>query len=198
MAEPLGHAATVPIMNNPTDLRRPGTAATAVAAVLALITGCGTAAPASGHAVPAPATAAVCPVPAGQPEGEKNGDGLLHTDAPRAVDLFPALADAESVHWMAGTLGHDDGGRGVPGPSVYWFDAVVTMPPDRISALVTTYSPVPTTDRPDLTAALRCKLPAGPLLGGEALDRALTPADWTVRAYLSPDTGQLVITAIDS
>ncbi|EON31792.1 hypothetical protein GTC6_15988 [Gordonia terrae C-6] len=109
---------------------------------------------------------------------------------------FPALADSTVDGWAAGTLGDASTGR-VPGPSTYWFDAVVTAGADQVAEWVQEYdaTPVPHPDPP--VSALHDLVPAGELLGSPELDRAFSSTQWRARVYLSPASGRVVVLGID-
>lgn len=125
-------------------------------------------------------------------EATKSGTGELRTDLEPLLKRFPVLEGVEQAHWMSGRFGDPDN----PGPSTYWIDAVVTLPPATISRLRADHAPAPAEVTPDVVDGLREQLPAGPFLGGAALNKAFTHERWSASAYLDERTNQLVLVAI--
>ncbi|OLR91470.1 hypothetical protein BJP25_00880 [Actinokineospora bangkokensis] len=119
----------------------------------------------------------------------KSGTGELRTDLAPLTKRFPGLADARSAQWMSGTLGDDR----VPGPSTYWIDAVVTLPPAKVSEV--TPGTRETTDQPPVVDGLRDDVPEGPYLTSDALNSTFTGQGWFVHAYLAKGTDKLVLVA---
>lgn len=131
---------------------------------------------------------------AGTSTGEpavKSGAGELRTDLEPLLKRFPVLSGAEQAYWMSGRFGDPR----VPGPSVYWIDAVITLPPGRAEELRAGYAPARTSTTPDVVAGLRDRLPPGPFLNGAALDEAFAHGSWRASAYLDERSGQLVLVA---
>lgn len=123
-------------------------------------------------------------------EATKSGTGELRTDLEPLLTRFPVLDGIAEARWMSGTYGSSRN----PGPSTYWIDAVVVLPPAKAEELRSTYSPSPTTAEPKVVEGLRDQLPAGPYLSGEGLDKAFKHGRWWASAYLSED-GELVLVA---
>ncbi|GAA3461260.1 hypothetical protein J2S66_005039 [Saccharothrix longispora] len=121
----------------------------------------------------------------------KSGTGELRTDLDPLLARFPVLGAPEGARWMSGTYGRAD----VPGPSTYWIDAVVTLPADRVTGLVSAHHPVAEGREPSVADGLRDALPPGPFLTGEALTSAFSHDRWRATAYLDVGTGTLVLTA---
>ncbi|GAA3011936.1 hypothetical protein [Actinokineospora diospyrosa] len=150
----------------------PRTTHLAAAALLLFTTACGTAAPEKGPTMPT-----------------KSGTGQVRTDLEPLTTRFPALAEAESARWMSGTLGDDR----VPGPSTYWIDAIVTLPPSLVAKL----SPNAHDDKaePAVVEGLQDQLPDGPYLTGPTLDDAFAAQGWSATAYLAKDANTVVLVA---
>ncbi|MBM7776472.1 hypothetical protein JOD54_006676 [Actinokineospora baliensis] len=144
----------------------------AAAALLLLITACGTAAPEKGPAMPT-----------------KSGTGALRTDLEPLTKRFPALSSAEAAQWMSGTLGDDR----VPGPSTYWIDAIVTVPESLVAKV--SQGTREEAEAPAVVEGLREHLPAGPYLTGPALDDAFSNGGWSATAYLAKGTNTVVLVA---
>lgn len=120
----------------------------------------------------------------------KAGTNELRTDLEPLTRRFPLLAGAERAEWMSGTLGD---GR-VPGPSTYWIDAIVTLPPSTVAEIAGDTEE--DTTPPAVVAGLRDRLPEGPFRTGASLDAAFTAADWSTTAYLDKDTNVVVLVAV--
>ncbi|WP_152361346.1 hypothetical protein [Microlunatus speluncae] len=119
----------------------------------------------------------------------KNGTGELRTDPEPLRKRFPELGPSFEAQWMSGQYGDER----APGPSTYWIDAVIALPSDRASRLLTAYAPVETTEAPAVVDGLRSRLPAGPLLTSAALDAAFAPDEGSARAYLDRATYTLIL-----
>ena len=122
----------------------------------------------------------------------KAGDGTQRHDLEPLVSRIPALADVTAATWYSGTLGSD----AVPGPSLYWIDAVVELPADLADQLRESLDLSPATEAPDVVADLVPSLPAGELLTGTELDEAFSESPWLCTAYLSATTDQVVLLII--
>lgn len=103
-----------------------------------------------------------------------------------------ALADVTAATWYSGTLGTD----AVPGPSLYWIDAVVELPAGVADQLRESLDLSLATEAPDVVADLVPNLPAGELLTGTELDEAFSESPWLCTAYLSATTDQVVLLII--
>ena len=111
---------------------------------------------------------------------------------------FPLLADGNVDGWVAGTLGSAPGAsERVPGPTTYWFDAVVDVGPDRVTAWADEYHAVPVSAPDSVAADLRDVIPAGDFVGGPHVDDAFSSSEWQATVYLSPSTGRVVVLGID-
>lgn len=86
---------------------------------------------------------------------------------------------------------------GVPGPTVYWIDAVVTLASQTTAALVTDRQPAAEGETPAVAEVLRSSVSPGPFLTGIALNKALSTSGWATTAYLDPARNELVLNAID-
>lgn len=122
----------------------------------------------------------------------KSGDGVQRTDAEPLTSRVPALTGVRSVTWYSGTLGDAD----VPGPSLYWIDAVVTLPDGVAGELRDTLDLTATTTPPPVVDALVPHLPAGALLTGPELDEAFSAGGWRSTAFLSSTTDELVLVIV--
>ncbi|WP_238421206.1 hypothetical protein [Gordonia sp. 'Campus'] len=117
-------------------------------------------------------------------------------DVEPVVARFPLLTGARVDAWAAGTLGGEGTGR-VPGPSTYWFDAVVDVGTDRVTRWSELYDTRPVAAPGASAEVVRPWLPTGRLLGGPELDRAFSSAQWDATVYLSPATGRVVVLGLD-
>ncbi|MFE0749463.1 hypothetical protein [Gordonia sp. NPDC058843] len=109
---------------------------------------------------------------------------------------FPALADATVDGWAAGTIGTASTGR-IPGPSTYWFDAVMNAGTEQVAEWAQEYQAKPVSQPQSPAGELRGFVPSGRLLGGPELDRAFSSAQWRATVYLSPESGRVVVLGID-
>ncbi|WP_149203303.1 hypothetical protein [Actinotalea subterranea] len=119
----------------------------------------------------------------------KTGDGTERRDLAPLTSRIPTLEGVQDATWYSGTLGSSD----APGPSLYWIDAVVTLPPGTADELRNTLDLAPATDAPDVVDALAPAVPDGDLLMGEQLDAAFSYQGWHSTAYLSASGDQLVL-----
>jgi hypothetical protein len=127
----------------------------------------------------------------GGPAAQKSGSGELRTDTEPLTTRFSVLGAPRQVTWMSGTYGNPRN----PGPSTYWIDAVVTLDAATAGELVSTYSPAPTSDVPDVVNGMREHLPPGPFETSAALDDAFDEGRWSASAYLDPQAATLVLVA---
>jgi len=127
----------------------------------------------------------------GGPGAQKSGSGELRTDAEPLTRRFSVLDTPRQVRWMSGTYGNPRN----PGPSTYWIDAVVTLEAATVEELVATYSPVPTSDVPDVVNGMGEHLPPGPFHVSPTLDDAFDEGGWWASAYLDPQAATLVLVA---
>lgn len=122
---------------------------------------------------------------------EAAAESTVRTDREPIEKRFPGLGAFSSVHWLGGTVGDDR----VPGPSLYFVEAVVQLAATDLTRL---------TANPDLATAADPKPPA-PLLpfvpeaGGwsrsEQLEAGFAPPGWQAEILLHRDTGTAVISA---
>ena len=83
----------------------------------------------------------------------------------------------------------------MPGPGLYWIDAIVEVSPATADGLKATYRPVPTTKQPDVWETLRGSLPQGGYLTSDQLDQAFRSTRINAHAFLAADAPVVVITA---
>jgi hypothetical protein len=126
------------------------------------------------------------------PNAPKTGDGTERHDLDPLTSRIPALKGVVDATWYSGTFSTRD----VPGPSTYWIDAVVTLPPGAADELRGTLDLTTATATPDVVGALDPALPTGEeLLVGEELDEAFSYGSWLSTAYLSATGDTLVLVA---
>jgi hypothetical protein len=161
-------------------MSRPRIAALVLALVVALpvaLVGCSTPAPAPGRS--------------SAPAAEKSGSGEVRHDLEPLTSRFPQLANAQSATWLSGSLGDDR----VPGPSLKWIDAVVTLPASDIAAMRSLYALAPADAAPRVVEALEPELPAS-LLAADDLDAAFSTDGFQSRVYLGEATDTLVLVTV--
>lgn len=130
--------------------------------------------------------------PAAAPdEARKSGDGQERTDLEPLTSRIPALDGVVGATWFSGTLGSDD----VPGPSLYWIDAVVTLPPGAADELRATLDLAPASGRPEVVDDLATHVPAELLVGPE-LDEAFSDGGWRTTAYLEQSGDDVVLVIV--
>lgn len=111
---------------------------------------------------------------------------------------FPTIGNPVSATWMSGTLGAQSDSRPtVPGPSVYWIEAIIELEPATADTLRSKYAPTNTGQVPNLNESLRTEVPAGPYLTSTAMDTALSNNDWRSTSYLHSGSTTLVMRSID-
>ena len=130
------------------------------------------------------------------------GAGKVVTTGPgRDLDpvmrRFPLLADGTVDGWIAGTIGAAPGlSERVPGPTTYWFDAVVDVGTEQVAAWVREYDAASVAAPDSVAVELRDLVQSGEFVGGRRLDDAFSSARWHARVYLSPTTGRVVVLGI--
>jgi hypothetical protein len=127
----------------------------------------------------------------GSPVSQKSGSGELRTDAEPLTTRFAILDAPLQVRWMSGTYGHPRN----PGPSTYWIDAVIALDAAAAQELMSTYSPAPTSDIPNVVDGMHEHLPPGPFHVSSTLDDAFSQGPWRASAYLDPQAATLVLVA---
>ncbi|QRY52217.1 hypothetical protein [Mycolicibacterium septicum] len=111
---------------------------------------------------------------------------------------FPEIGTPISATWMSGTVGTQSDSRAtVPGPSVYWIEAIIELEPTTADTLRSKYAPTATGVTPNLNDNLRTEIPAGTFLTSPALDTALSNNDWRSTAYLHSSSNTLVMRSVD-
>lgn len=122
----------------------------------------------------------------------RNDSGPLRSDEAPLTRRFPALGDPVTVAWRSGTTG--DGA--VPGPSTYWIDAAIRLPPATAGALAATAGLTAAELPVDLPADVRAAAGSGPWQAGEPLNTAFGTAGFGTQAFLGGDV--VVLRAIGS
>ncbi|ORA27822.1 hypothetical protein BST13_29810 [Mycobacterium aquaticum] len=105
---------------------------------------------------------------------------------------FPVLGSLMSGAWVSGDMGDPS----VPGPSLYWIDAVVELTAETANDLKQQYQPVPTTAVPKVWNTLTELLPKGGYLASDQLDAAFTTTKLKSKAFVAADAPVVVISAI--
>ena len=114
----------------------------------------------------------------------------VRNDLAPLTTRFPALGDPVSASWVSGDLGDPR----VPGPSLYWIDAVVAVSPGTVDALKVEYHPAPSDRQPEVWDTLRDHLPSGKYLTGDALNAAFGTKTHA-QVFLAEHEPTVVITA---
>lgn len=122
----------------------------------------------------------------------KSGDGVERHDVEPLTTRIPALSGIQEATWFSGTLGGDD----VPGPSLYWIDAVVTLSAGEADELRQTLDLATASSAPDVVPELWEHLPVGDLLAGARLDELFSAGGWRTTAYLSATGDELVLVIV--
>lgn len=120
---------------------------------------------------------------------EKAGDGKLRHDLEPLVKRLPVLADATAASWASGTLGNDR----VPGPSLYWIDAVVELDDDTAAearALAGDDADLPS----DLHPVVQPEAPESDYVSFDELSDFFSDGAWRSRAWLAKDRPVVVLT----
>lgn len=125
-------------------------------------------------------------------------DNPIRHDLEPLTKRFPAIGEPISATWMSGTLGTQSDSRAtVPGPSVYWIEAIIKLEPTTADTLRLKYAPKALGEGPSLNQSLQPDVPAGPFLTSRALDTALSNNDWRSTAYLHSSSNTLVMRSVD-
>ena len=115
---------------------------------------------------------------------EKTGSGEIRHDLDPLIERFSQLGEPESAEWRSGTIGSDR----VPGPSLYWIDAVIELSADDYQQLATAYE-LEKAAVPDAEVGL----PEGPLLRSDELDAAFSLDEYRSDVYLDEASRSLVL-----
>lgn len=131
------------------------------------------------------------------PTGDTTPNQIRH-DLEPLISRFPAIGEPISAAWISGTVGVQSDRRAtVPGPSVYWIEAIIELEPTTADTLRPKYAPTATGETPHLNDNLRTEVPAGTFLSSPALDTALSNNDWRSTAYLHSGSNTLVMRSVD-
>ncbi len=122
---------------------------------------------------------------------DKQGDGQLRSDLEPLVNRFPALAAADSATWVSGTMGSSD----VPGPSTYWIDAVIVLPPNEYAALKERATEAVAEQPEGFSGELAPAVPGGGLLGSAELDALFSQDGFSTTAVLVDDGQTLLLSS---
>ncbi|MFB8282853.1 hypothetical protein [Nocardia colli] len=117
----------------------------------------------------------------------------VRSDPETLIKYFPLIGHPTSVSWIGW-----NNSSGVPGPTIYWVDAVVELDPATAAELRSRYAPTETVAAPTLKDGLRQAVPAATYVTGPQFDAALGGSvEWggTARGYLHPDRPLLVFQA---
>ncbi|MGA5534048.1 hypothetical protein [Mycolicibacterium nivoides] len=130
-------------------------------------------------------------------ETSMHDNPIRHAPEP-LTKRFPEIGKPISATWMSGTLGAQSDSRvTVPGPSVYWIEAIIELEPATTDTLRSKYAPTASGETPNLNGNLRTEVPAGTYLTSTALDTALSNDDWRSIAYLHSGSHTLVLRSVD-
>ena len=136
----------------------------------------------------------------GRPDGVRPGStvstarprddsGPVRTDLAPLTARFAALGAPVAARWKGGVVGDPR----VPGPSLYWIEAVVAVTPEVADGLAAGTAPA---DPPRLVESLAVGLPPGPWAGSDGLDRTLSGAGFASEVRLDPATRTVALRAL--
>jgi len=160
-------------------------------AMSGVLAGCAPSVPIDRDSSPSPSASTSAP-----PPSTKIVTAGPQRDERPVIRRFPRLLGSGVEGWAAGTLGYDSSDR-VPGPTTYWFDAVVDVGTERAAAWAGQYHADPVAPPDSVAGELRDLVPPGGYVGGPALDRAFSSPQWQATVYLSLTTGRVVVLGID-
>lgn len=86
----------------------------------------------------------------------------------------------------------------MPGPSLYWTDAIVEVSSATADGLKASYRPVPTANQPDVWETLRGRLPPGGYFTSDQLDQPFRSTRINAQVFLAEGAPAIVITATGS
>ncbi len=127
-----------------------------------------------------------------QTSAQKRDANPVRHDLEPLTKRFPALGSPVSASWVSGNMGDPD----VPGPSLYWIDAIVELTPETARQLAEKFSPAPTSVQPDVWTTLADALPQGQFRASDALDMAFTSNQVKAKVFLAENAPIVVITAM--
>lgn len=124
--------------------------------------------------------------PSYPPGATRSAPGPVRHDTQPLTTRFPALGDPVAATWQSGTTGD----AAVPGPSTYWIDAAVAVPPTVAAGLHATVG-LAEADLPELSTELLAAAGSGPWRSGDALNAAFSTAGFGTQVYLG--AGSVVV-----
>jgi hypothetical protein len=116
----------------------------------------------------------------------------VRTDHKPIADRFPQLGSFVESHWVGGRLGDD----GIPGPSTYFIEAVVTLNADEVALLAGRYDFSRTPAPPQPPSSLAPFIQGGSAWYTSAeLESGFGPSDWVSNVFVRLDDGVAYISA---
>ncbi len=114
-------------------------------------------------------------------------DSMIRTDTAPIQKRVTNIGDRFTVRWVGGIRGNER----VPGPNAAWLDAVISVD-DRgtLRGLRVMAGDAPAQERPAISASLE---DLGTGLTSAELDAFVAVEPGTVRAFLYPDRGAIVV-----
>ena len=127
---------------------------------------------------------------------QRNAASEVRHDLEPLMKRFPILGTPTSASWVSGTLRDDR----VPGPSTYWIDAVVQLPPEKVAALVAQCGTENSGTQPAVDEKLKDLVPQGSWLTSPGLDKAPRLPEqsgtWNVSYFISQASSTIVLSAV--
>jgi hypothetical protein len=131
---------------------------------------------------------------------EKQWDGKIRHDLDPLKKRFKNLGDDYTATWAGGAYGIN-AGRGAPGMTAYWLDAVIHLNPVITRDLEERIGDAASHETPTIKKELRGEIPSGTALTSGALNKFVNIEDTEsnpaesggARVYLYPDQNVLVL-----
>jgi hypothetical protein len=118
---------------------------------------------------------------------EKQQATAVRSDLDPLVTRFDQLQGITSAHWASGRFGDNR----VPGPSLYWIDAIISLPDDLDSTLREEYSCI--IDSSPVVDPLLSDYISGEYCTSVELDRYFSHGKFRSQVYLSRVRSELVL-----
>ncbi|QYN41035.1 hypothetical protein K1T35_47695 (plasmid) [Pseudonocardia sp. DSM 110487] len=121
----------------------------------------------------------------------------MRTDRTPIAERFPRLGSFVEVRWVGGRAGDER----VPGPSTYFIEAVVTLSPDDVARLASSFELTPAASPPRSPASLTSFLEGrgleerGRWWTSTELEAGFGPSGWVSDVFIALDEGVAYVSA---
>ena len=121
----------------------------------------------------------------------KTGDGKVRNELAPIAARFPMLKNAKSIQWTSGVMGDP----AMPGPSLYWIDAVIRPDAALLEKISQLESLAHAQPPGDMHPAIQRLIPEGRYQTSPELDGLFTHGTWLCQAYFEPSQNLVLLLA---